>query len=541
MKTQLSTFVLGLISFLLVFSCDPPIPPEPPIHSICPPTSAADCSPRKKIRKTDQGDEVTFELIIELQPAITSFEVLKDSFDSFQAELADSFLLVHPDSILLIKGPSRWCNCNLMLLDVTVSRSTWVDINNGPAGAMSPPGEQNEGEYIVSAGLNYDIDIGPTNPPYDTMAVNPEDTVCIVYGRDSLKLALALLTTSPNCTGVLLGDESGDQSDLTVVAGIDTGSDPRYRYSPRTSDGEGIVSTESFYLSKEVNNIGDEILVSNRGAGFALNDSDDDPNCNIDDLWGVDFFHEDNYPLDRKGHGTHIAGTILSARERSNSGIKFMTLQIGGYEVEKESHENFRCDLFSIICAVNYAVENDADIINMSLGYYSEYYHVPFYRQLQKAQDAGVLVVTSLGNDTTNVDDCAHWPSNFSRIFPENVIAVAALGPFERDDEQFELAHFSNYGQHADLAAPGWMIESAMTGTIDGTVRLSGTSMAAAIVSRRAAMIRDSVLLSGETITAAQIKAQILQEAEVHSNICVQDGKVLTHRSDTSLLRAIGY
>ncbi len=535
MKTQLITLVLVLISFLMIFSCDPP---EPPTLPICPSTPVTECSPKKKIRKTHKADTVAFELIVELQPGYTQGEVLKDcNYEVFKFQLATDFLGIDPDSIYSI-SPLRECNCSLMLLDIEVLDSIWIDINNGPAGSMSPPEDQNEGiGLIASAGLNYDINVGPFEGP--EIAINTKGKSCAIEVRSPVAL-----DTFSNCGGELspLGD-STPKGGLTVVGLIDTGTDPRHDYG-RADRGNYYLPKDLFYLPRETEPLPKEIFSRAPGKAFEFDNSgQQNAACVANALWGYDYYHEDNNPLDRKGHGTHIAGTILSVGkfQAKQSGIRMMTMQIGGYRDNNLDNDFFECDLFAIICAVNYAVENGADIINMSLGYYSAYYHVPFYRQLKKAAAAEILVVTSLGNDTTNVDSCPHWPSNFSRIFPDNVIAVAALDTFTRDDVNFQLAQFSNYGQHADIAAPGWMIRSAMAGTHNDYILLSGTSMAAAVVSRRAAMIRDSVVLAGETITGAQIKTQILQEAEYHPNVCVKDGKVLTPRSDASLLEDIGY
>jgi len=525
MRTQQIFLTLVLVSFLIVFSCRPEVPLPP----ICPPTSVDECSRLKKIRK--------YELIVELQPGVTSSVLIKEERDSFINQLANDFLEISPEEIDTLYA-LRECNCDLMLLAIEIPESIWIDIDNGPAGSMSPPEDQNTGEgFIASVGMNYDINIRPAYLPEDSLAINITDKGCNTR-TDSLTS-----TSYSNCGGTLpLYDGPEVRDDLTIIGLIDTGTDPRHNYGREVRENT-IVSNKLFYLSQEVEFVEDDIVNGSPGAQFELDGIDQNGNCVNDDLWGFDYYHGDNNPLDLKGHGTHIAGTILSAGESKGgeSGIRIMTLQIGGYQNNNLHEAYFECDLFAILCAVNYAVENGAKVINMSLGYYSPYYHVPFRRQLARAIEKDVLVVTSLGNDGSNVDSCSHWPSNFSRIFPKNVIAVAALGNFTSNDVNFQLAPFSNYGQHADLAAPGWMIKSAMAGSFDEYIELSGTSMAAAVVSRRAAMIRDSVILAGGTITAAQIKTQILQEAEVDQSLCVSGGRVLTHRSDSTLLEAIGY
>lgn len=529
MKTQLRFPILVGMAILILFSggCNPN----------CPPTPISQCSPLKKIRKTNRADTVVVELIVELESGVKT-SVIKDSLDSFKFELATEFLGLIPEQIeeIYTLYSLRECNCDLMLLAIEVPGNIWIDIDNGPAGSMSPPEDQNTGEgFIASVGMNYDINLGPATIPKGGLPINTTEKGCIIRPNPTTS------TLSSNCQGELPNNQ-GQLDNLTIVGLVDTGTDPRHDYGLENKE-NSIVSNRLFFLTQEVESVEEDIVTSFPGEQFVLDGIDQNDNCINDDLWGFDYYHGDNNPLDFKGHGTHIAGTILSVGQPSDvqSGIRIMTLQIGGYRDNHLDEDYFECDLFAILCAVNYAVENGANIINMSLGYYSEYYHIPFFRQLKKAAAADVLVVTSLGNDTVNVDFCAHWPSNFVDSFPNNLIAVAALDTFTRDAINFQLAPFSNYGQHADLAAPGWMINSAKAGTFDDYIMLSGTSMSAAVVSRRAAKIRDSVLLSGGTITAAQIKAQILREAEVDPSLCVSGGRVLTHRRDPSLLEAIGY
>ncbi len=94
----------------------------------------------------------------------------------------------------------------------------------------------------------------------------------------------------------------------------------------------------------------------------------------------------------------------------------------------------------SVARGIRFAVDNGADVINLSLGMYVR---ADVIRDaIEQARDAGVVVVTAGGN--RGLDDRDHFPSRLSET-----IAVAAT------DANDLKADFSNYGPHINVAAPG--------------------------------------------------------------------------------------
>ena len=166
------------------------------------------------------------------------------------------------------------------------------------------------------------------------------------------------------------------------------------------------------------------------------NDIDDDGNGFVDDIRGWDFRNDDNDPIDDYGHGTHCAG-IAGAVTNNDVGIagvcwncKIMAVQIGSeYGIPSDAAAQ----------GITYAVDNGADVISMSWGFYSRSNLI--CDALDYAYVQGVVLVAAAGN-----------AGNTKKFFPsghDNVISVAAT------DSNDEKASFSNYGEWVDVAAPG--------------------------------------------------------------------------------------
>ena len=218
---------------------------------------------------------------------------------------------------------------------------------------------------------------------------------------------------------------------------------------------------------------------------------DDDQNCLENDLMGWDFAGNDNDPTDSSGHGTHLSGLVANGYP-NNSGLELMALRF---------HDGNDGYLFDGICAIYYAVDKGAKVINLSWGYYNATPSPALAKALAYARNKDVLVVTSAGNEGRDNDAITekHWPSDFKLIF-DNMLSVAALNYYRTD-----LPSFSNFGAHSvDLAAPGTAVISTLPG--GGTGEMSGSSMSAAIVSRTASIIR----AQNPEYSAPQVRLYIL-------------------------------
>ena len=176
-------------------------------------------------------------------------------------------------------------------------------------------------------------------------------------------------------------------------------------------------------------------------------------------------------------HGTHVAG-IIAANQDNNIGTNGITqaeLLIiravpNGDERDKD-----------VANAIRYAVDNGADVINMSFGksYSPELFYVQ--QAIEYATQNEVLMVHAAGNDGANLDSVANYPSPIISDGSSSpyLITVGASG-WQGVNEL--AASFSNYGRsRVDLFAPGVDIYSTMP---NQEYELSnGTSMAAPVVS----------------------------------------------------------
>ena len=207
---------------------------------------------------------------------------------------------------------------------------------------------------------------------------------------------------------------------------------------------------------------------------------DDDGNGFTDDIHGYDFIHYIGDPSDEVGHGTHVAGTIGAV---GNNGIGVTgvcwDVQIMALKFIDNSHNG---NAFSGMAAIEYAIAMGARIINLSWGGQNEIGTL-FEAAIVRAGNAGLLMVTSAGNNNNDNDVNPHYPASYDY---DNIISVMASD--FNDVRSDWYINGSNWGgATVDLSAPGSSILSCEPGGGYGT--RDGTSMAAPHVSGAAALI----------------------------------------------------
>ncbi len=239
------------------------------------------------------------------------------------------------------------------------------------------------------------------------------------------------------------------------------------------------------------------------------NGIDDDGNGYIDDVYGWNFYSDNNnvYVGSEDSHGTHGAGTMAARSDNgvgiagivNSDNVKIMVLKaLGGQDGAGSTQ--------SVISAIQYAEANGASICNLSFG--SEYNDQALYRAIARSN---MLFVAAAGNDGTDTDSVPCYPASYDL---DNIISVANLNC------DGALHYSSSYGAATvDIAAPGTSIISTTPG--GGYEYMTGTSMAAPMVTASAAMLYSYF----PDMTLADVKDALLSTSRALTSL---EGKTVT-------------
>lgn len=193
-------------------------------------------------------------------------------------------------------------------------------------------------------------------------------------------------------------------------------------------------------------------------------------------------------------HGTHVAGTI-AARGTAPTSVRGVApgAKLRIYRVFEEGNSGSGSS-FAVIDAIERAIADKCDIINLSLGFDQGVTDIAISDALSKARKNGILAVAAAGND-------GRLPVGFPGS-DANCVAVSAVGrkglfpdtsndvpdviaPFGTDPMNY-VAGFSNVGADLDAAGSGTAVISTFP---SGYGAMSGTSMASPSVAGMAARL----------------------------------------------------
>lgn len=212
-------------------------------------------------------------------------------------------------------------------------------------------------------------------------------------------------------------------------------------------------------------------------------------------------------------HGTHVAG-IIAADRKNNLGIKGIANNVKIMPVRAVPNGDERDK--DIANAIYYAVDNGANIINMSFGKSFSPEKEIVDKAVRYAEKKGVLLIHAAGNDSEDIDIEKNYPT---RIYADGKeaknwmeVGASAWGA----DDEF-VGNFSNYGKKSvSLFAPGVDIYSTVPG--NKYKDESGTSMASPTTAGVAAILMSYF----PELSAEQVKSILMNSARKFDNLKVQ-------------------
>jgi len=258
------------------------------------------------------------------------------------------------------------------------------------------------------------------------------------------------------------------------------------------------------------------------------NGIDDDNNGYIDDTRGWDYINNDNDPNDDNSHGTHVAG--IAAAEGNNEigmcGVAWNAL-IMPVKMLQSSGSGNSSDFAQ---GIEYASDNGATVINMSLGSYGESQVVKSSLENAYAgtgSGGGSMLVAAAGNDGICIcNDCLLCAT----MFPAGYYFVIGV---KASNINNSLAGFSNYDPtgpieythpqkyNYEVMAPGVGIISCKP---NGSYwQKNGTSMACPIVAGAVSLMRQNdTTQSGEQIFAKLIQGANSEVLDIYNSLTIE-------------------
>ena len=200
------------------------------------------------------------------------------------------------------------------------------------------------------------------------------------------------------------------------------------------------------YIGNSVPYIGSEIprMDGIDGTGIKIAVIDTGVDFNHPDLfgWGPDgkviggynFIQENQLPMDNNGHGTKVAGII--AADGSVLGVA-PKAKILAYKVSEDG-EGVSSEL--IRGAIEKAIEDEADIINISLGVNRTNSKID--NAVNHALDNGIFVVTAAGNDGPKLETIGSPGRNFESVTvgaTYNNMTSSLIATLEIDEKQYTV------------------------------------------------------------------------------------------------------
>ena len=262
---------------------------------------------------------------------------------------------------------------------------------------------------------------------------------------------------------------------------------------------------------------GVKVAVIDTGIDYIHDDPDDtpyvvDPEFNSNYKGGYDFFNHDTDPYDDNGHGTHVSGIL--AAEKNGYLVAGVAPQVDLYALKILS-ANGEGEVSDLILALQWAVDNNMDVVNMSLGTHEV--SPALASAVASAHAQGLLMVAASGNVNPLVwqELLFGCPVTYPAAYPEVLSTTFTNG-------NNALTGYSCTGPEVDFASPGDGIFSpvpigdCMLCKPWGYDALSGTSMASPHLAGTVALLLSAGLTdTGDPGLLDDVRAQICATADL--------------------------
>ncbi|MGG4012815.1 S8 family peptidase [Bacillus smithii] len=241
--------------------------------------------------------------------------------------------------------------------------------------------------------------------------------------------------------------------------------------------------------------------VTGKGVKIAVIDTGIAPHSDLNIAGGVSTVDYTSSYKDDNGHGTHVAGII--GAKRNGIGIAGVAPDAQIYAV-KALDKNGNGNLQDIAEALDWAIANKMDIINMSFGTSTD--SKILHDLVDKAYKSGILLVAAGGNNgnSSGTGDTVEYPAKYN-----SVVAVSSL------NSNKNRSVFSATGPEIEVSAPG---ENIVSTYLNGEYAVgSGTSMAAPHVAGMLALLKQ--------LHPNELNSQLRAEAEKEAMDLGKKGK----------------
>ena len=193
-------------------------------------------------------------------------------------------------------------------------------------------------------------------------------------------------------------------------------------------------------------------------------------------------------------------GTINRATQAS-SGVA-PNIELIAYKVMRDNGTTNRRYIFNALERIGQYQKkypDDICIVNMSIGGRNTF--DDYVQRVQNLIDMGVIFVVSAGNSSEDVVN----------VVPAGIPSVITVGAYNSVNNQFD--RFSNRGRLVDILAPGVSILNTWWNSPSSFNSISGTSMAAPVVTGAVVNMVAVALRNGKVLNQEEVKQRLIEDA----------------------------